>query len=262
MAKTNYHAEHKAVLDRLLLEIPGVTTGMVFGLPCYKVNETVFATLSGEGVGIRLPEARTKELLQRPGVVPFQPYGRSRGKEFIQINHQDSQGYLQERELFLESMMYVSSLSTSQKLDSLPSFEPGVSPTPQGLDPLHSDGQVVADEELHFRAIAETLAKENDSVTLGKMMSSPGIKYKDRVFAFYHYQAMTFRLGRNVTPEAFGVRNYSLLAPFKTRSPMMDWFQVASADRQRWEELARYALRLMVEQSQPHIPDTTTRKIR
>jgi len=205
MAKTTYHPEYKAVLDSFLLGLPGVTTGIVFGLPCYKVNNTVFATLCGEGVGLKLPEAQVRELLEKPGFVPFQPFGRNRGREFVQINHQDAQDYLHDKELFIESIAYVSS-SSADKKDELSRVQPPVGD----------------DEELFFRSIVEALAKENSGVTFGKMMSSPGIKYRDKVFAFYPKNIMVFKLGRNFKPEVFGIQHYGLLAPFKTRPPMAD----------------------------------------
>src|SRR5579871_3517983 len=103
MSQLNYNAELKVTLDELLLDQPEVTSGVVFGLPCYKVNGVIFATLCGEGVGIKLPEARVKELLEQPGFVPFRPFGRNRGKEFVQINHEDPKDYQRDQSLFEES---------------------------------------------------------------------------------------------------------------------------------------------------------------
>ena len=58
-------------------------------------------------------------------------------------------------------------------------------------------------EEILFRKIAEKLATENDSVSPGKMMSSPGIKCKNKVFAFYYNKQMVFRLGKEFDPRSF-----------------------------------------------------------
>ncbi len=107
MGPLNDNSEQKVTLDRLLLDHPEVSAGVVFGLPCYKVNGVVFATLYGEGVGIKLPEARVRELLEKPGFVPFRPFGRNRGKEFVQINHENPQDYQQNKALFEEAMRYV-----------------------------------------------------------------------------------------------------------------------------------------------------------
>lgn len=50
-------------------------------------------------------------------------------------------------------------------------------------------------EEKVFYAIAEKLSGKNKDVILGKMMSSPGIKYKNKIFAFYYHNQMVFKLG-------------------------------------------------------------------
>jgi hypothetical protein len=76
-------------------------------------------------------------------------------------------------------------------------------------------------------------------------MSSPAIKYRSKVFAFYYDSAMVFKLGRDFKPEILGVHHYAPLAPFKTKPPMLDWFVVHSADAPRWEALAHRALSRM-----------------
>ncbi len=102
-------------------------------------------------------------------------------------------------------------------------------------------------EQQRFQQIAEKLASGNRSVTIGKMMSSPGIRYKNKVFAFYYNKVMVFRLGRDFEPKTHGIRTYSLLSPFKTKPPLVDWFEIPSANMKRWEELARLALQRMRE---------------
>jgi hypothetical protein len=230
MGRLNYNPEQKVMLDRLLLDHPGVSAGQVFGLPCYKVNGVVFATLYGEGVGIKLPEARVRELLEQPECVPFRPFGRNRGKQFVQITHVNPQDYQHDRDLFEEAMRYALSTPADQK-----------EPSPQ--TPMLTGSE----EEQCFRSIAALLASENNAITLGKMMSSLALHYQGKVFAFYYGKKMVFRLGRDFQPEAFNIGHYRLLAPFKTKPPMVDWFEIPSADQHRWEELSRYALQLLVE---------------
>ena len=52
-------------------------------------------------------------------------------------------------------------------------------------------------EESLYLVIGDKLIKKFDGVVHGKMMSSPGLKYKNKVFAFYFNEEMTFRLGKN-----------------------------------------------------------------
>jgi hypothetical protein len=233
MAHAKFNTEHKSTLDRLLLTIPGVRAGTVFGLPCFKVSAGIFATLHGDGVGIKLPPERVTELLKNPGFVPFQPFGRNRGQEFVQINHDKSDDYRHDLALFEESMRYVEAAATDQEENAT------------GAQQLNAD-----DTEGQFHALAEKLRHENSQVTSGKMMSSPGIQYRGKVFAFYNAGNMIFRLGRDFQPEAYSISQYSLLAPFKTKPPMLDWFQIPHTEQQHWEELARYALEQMANGSE------------
>jgi hypothetical protein len=219
MTKAKYNVALKDILDVLLSALPGVSAGVVFGLPCYKVSAGVFATLCDDGVGIKLPAARVRELLDKPGFVPFQPFGRNRGKEFVQINHANLEDYRQDLALFQESMCYVTG-------------DTKIPPPPQPD----------IEAEQHFQTIAAQLISENSSITTGKMMSSPGIQYQGKNFAFFYNDKMVFKLGREFQPESWGIQNYSLLSPFKTKPPLVDWFEITAADAHRWEELARYAL--------------------
>ena len=100
-------------------------------------------------------------------------------------------------------------------------------------------------EQEYFQTIAEKLAAENKHVTVGKMMSSPGIRYKNKVFAFYYKKKMVFRFGRDFDPKSMGIKTFSLLSPFKTRPPLVDWFEIPASNKKRWEELALVAMQRM-----------------
>src|SRR5262249_3454432 len=103
-------------------------------------------------------------------------------------------------------------------------------------------GSDLGDEERLFREIADLLTLENQAVTVGKMMSSPGLQIQGKVFAFYHDRKMIFKLGQDFQPESLGIQQYSLLAPFKSKPPMVDWFEIPSSEQHRWEDLTRSAL--------------------
>src|SRR5713226_4897153 len=98
------------------------------------------------------------------------------------------------------------------------------------------------ESESLFKAIAAKLSGENDLVSLGRMMSSPGMRYRGKVFAFFYGGQMAFRLGKGFDPTTFEVRTYNLLNPFKRKGPMAGWYQVPSAEGDKWEALARHAL--------------------
>jgi hypothetical protein len=97
-------------------------------------------------------------------------------------------------------------------------------------------------EEVIFNKIAEKLTEKEKHVALGKMMSSPGIKYKDKVFAFYFQKEMIFKLGEDFNPAKLNIKNFKLLSPFKTKAPLKAWFQIPFSERDKWEELTKIAL--------------------
>ena len=76
----------------------------------------------------------------------------------------------------------------------------------------------------------------------GKMMSSPGLKYQNKVFAFFHKNTMGFRLGPEFDPEHHGLQTAHLLNPFKNKPPLRGWYIIESTESDRWNELSDLAL--------------------
>ena len=73
-------------------------------------------------------------------------------------------------------------------------------------------------------------------------MSSPGLKFKDNVFSFYHKEAMGFRLGPDFDPEKMGVKNARPLSPFKNKPPLRGWFILEKFESYSWDVLTKMAL--------------------
>ncbi|HYL25123.1 MAG TPA: hypothetical protein VEV21_12080 [Burkholderiales bacterium] len=97
-----------AQIDAVLLKLPGVTTRKIKGLHAYFVSDRMFACISGNGVGLRLPMALARELhFSRDNVVPFQPAGLAATKEWIQIDRADAADYEKDLELFRQSLEFV-----------------------------------------------------------------------------------------------------------------------------------------------------------
>ena len=98
----------KAQIDALLLKLPGVSARKINGLDAYFVSDKMFACISGEGIGLRLPAATATELqFSRDNVVPFQPAGLASTREWIQINRADAADYEKDLELFRSSIDFV-----------------------------------------------------------------------------------------------------------------------------------------------------------
>jgi len=103
-----YNSEHKKVLDDLLLDHPDVHPGKMFGYPAYYVGRKLCICLYEQGVGIKLPEQAARRLLENDlNVVPFQPLGKPKMREWIQINLSCSEDYRQYMPIFEESIQYL-----------------------------------------------------------------------------------------------------------------------------------------------------------
>lgn len=99
--------------------------------------------------------------------------------------------------------------------------------------------------EEKFDQISYLLSQEDSDVSSGKMMSSPGIKYKSKVIALYHNNEMVFRVGKNIDLDKHGIKHPKYLSPFKSKPQMTGWICLSSTDEKRWEEFSRIALRVM-----------------
>lgn len=114
MSPVQFNEKHKPVLDSFLLDNPLVSPGKMYGHPAYYVSGKLFASLYMDGVCVKIPEKRVKELLEKDHIVPFQPMGRNM-REWVLIVRENSEDYLKDRDIFEESIQFVFSLTTTEK---------------------------------------------------------------------------------------------------------------------------------------------------
>jgi len=108
MAAPSPESLRKAQIDAVLLKLPGVSTRKINGLDAYFVSDRMFACISGQGVGLRLPASAATELqFSRDDVVPFQPRGLGATREWIQIDRADAADYEKDLEIFKASVEFV-----------------------------------------------------------------------------------------------------------------------------------------------------------
>ena len=101
-------SDRKAKIDAILLKLPGASARKINGLDAYFVSDKMFACISGNGVGIRLPAATATELqFSRDNVFPFTPGGVFSTREWIQIDRADAEDYEKDLELFQASLAFV-----------------------------------------------------------------------------------------------------------------------------------------------------------
>jgi len=110
-----YNDYHKAVLDDMLMGHPAVRPGKMFDYPAYFAGEKLSICLCEGGVGVKVPEETARKLLESdPNVIPFQPLGRPKMREWIQINLDNSDDYRGYLKLFEESIKFVLRLHGKQ----------------------------------------------------------------------------------------------------------------------------------------------------
>lgn len=114
MGKPKFNLEHQKVLDSFLLEIPGVAPGKMFGYPAYYIKKKLFACLYEKGVGVKVPENMANKLMGKKGIIHFQPRGRAKMREWIQINREKSEDYLKDKKIFEVSIEFVSALASKK----------------------------------------------------------------------------------------------------------------------------------------------------
>ena len=110
MINVKFNEKHKEILDSFLLEIPIVNPGKMYGYPAYYIGGKLFASLYNDGVCIKIPESRVKELLKKEGIIPFEPMGRKM-REWILIIREKSEDYQKDYDIFEESIEFVSSIA-------------------------------------------------------------------------------------------------------------------------------------------------------
>ena len=100
--------DRKALIDAVLLKLPGVSARKINGLDAYFVSDKMFACISGDGLGLRLPSAVATELhFARSNVSSFSPGGVASTREWIQVNRADASEYEQDLELIRSSVDFV-----------------------------------------------------------------------------------------------------------------------------------------------------------
>ncbi|MGX1928105.1 hypothetical protein [Flagellimonas sp. 2504JD4-2] len=93
-----------------------------------------------------------------------------------------------------------------------------------------------------FMEIREQFCLKYPEVTEGKMMSSPAIHYKSKVFAFFSRKhKMVFKLGKEYPLDELGVE-VSEFNPFKNKKPLSGWYEVHYDFHDKWEMLTSTAL--------------------
>ncbi|MBN2204015.1 MAG: hypothetical protein JW767_03230 [Thermoleophilia bacterium] len=108
VSESKYDERHKTVLDEIVLDDARVRPGRMFGYPAYYAGRRLAICLYEQGVGVKLPEKTAARLLESDAnVTAFQPMGRRRMREWVQIDLDRSEDYRQYASVFNESIGHV-----------------------------------------------------------------------------------------------------------------------------------------------------------
>ena len=100
--------DRKEKIDALLLKLPGVSARKINGLDAYMVSDKMFACLSDDAVGLRLPAAMATELqFSSDYIGPYSPGGMATTREWVQIKRADAADYVKDLDLFQAAVEYV-----------------------------------------------------------------------------------------------------------------------------------------------------------
>ncbi len=106
--ETNYRDDIRAALDTFLIGIPGVKGGKAFGYPAYKVNGKIFCFVGGEGISLKLGEARVRELIaEQPNMSVLEVTEGTRWKAWLKIKGLPPEAYEEYFPLFEEAISLV-----------------------------------------------------------------------------------------------------------------------------------------------------------
>jgi hypothetical protein len=110
----HYQPEHKTAVDALLLGMPGVSTGQMFGHPSYKITGKVFAALMENGIILKLPQVTVNDLLTRENVTSFAPGGTPM-RLWVLIEMRSADDYAQYMAYYREAWEFVANESGKNK---------------------------------------------------------------------------------------------------------------------------------------------------
>lgn len=97
------------VADRLLEmgDEAGAKRGHMFGHPALYARGKLAVCVYGDGIGLKLPAERVAELLESGRAKPFQPYGKSRMRDWVHLSVVSAAALDQVAAIIVESLAFV-----------------------------------------------------------------------------------------------------------------------------------------------------------
>jgi hypothetical protein len=115
VAQERYNAQTRDELDRLLLGVPGVTRGQMFGLPTYSVSGKAFVCVMDDSISVRLPEDTAKSMQDGQTYLPFEPMPGRAMREWLRIRREKASEYAQDESLFYRAVEFAAAKASEPK---------------------------------------------------------------------------------------------------------------------------------------------------
>ena len=96
----------RQVVDDILLDLPEVRAGSMFGHPAYYVGRLLIACHYGSQVGVKIPPDLAELLLRRGTASLFLPYGKKRMRGWVALSHVRAGDFRQDREVFFAAVKF------------------------------------------------------------------------------------------------------------------------------------------------------------
>ncbi len=115
VSSPGYRSDVLEVLSRLLSDRADVRSGKMFGFPAFYTAGKLFACVYGDGVGLKIPEDMARQLEGKPGITPFQPYGKAKMREWIHIRRDPASTFAKDASLLDASITFVGRATVSSR---------------------------------------------------------------------------------------------------------------------------------------------------
>lgn len=102
-----------------------------------------------------------------------------------------------------------------------------------------------------FLQLIHNLEKQYSHLACTRMLSSPAIEYKGRVFAFCQRDRLVIKLDNSEQLAGIGIRATTEYQPFTNRMTFSHWREVPFYYHADWQEIAEMALSAMMAEVDP-----------
>ncbi|NDJ60777.1 MAG: hypothetical protein GYB67_06605 [Chloroflexi bacterium] len=101
-----FNPQIKKIMDDMLLVIPGVSEGKLFGYPAYTIKGKAFAVLCGAGVAFKLSEQVAEEMIRDDYITYFEPVEGKIWRAWILVEYPRVDQYRMQKPLYERAMRF------------------------------------------------------------------------------------------------------------------------------------------------------------